>query len=154
VKYQRLALTAITSVTAVMLATPTASASAIATAPAKAAGTSALYETYTIIRASPWQKKESWWGDLRVMETGKVKISLEDKQYKRGVGLRLISCKGKKALTDWKQMKKKVDPSHPGWYTLNRVFKKNTCFRVQSGRSWAGTIGVGVRNALYKSDSR
>jgi hypothetical protein len=135
VKYQKLALTAITGATALTLVAPATSASA-ASAPKR--GSNLIY-------TSAWQKTEDIdpaYQQLHTTRKGKVELGLEYKEHNHAVGLRLISCKGHKALTGWKQMKKKVDWAHPGLYTTDRVLKKNTCFLVQAGRSRAGKIWV------------
>ncbi|MFP3987874.1 hypothetical protein U9R90_10290 [Streptomyces sp. E11-3] len=86
------------------------------------------------ISTSPLEKKESP-QKFKKGKTGKVEYTITKKQYNSAIGVRLITCGKKwKSLTDWKDFKKKKGQ----YYTFDKSVKKGTCFRVQSGRTWAG----------------
>ncbi|MFB8246412.1 hypothetical protein ACFC5X_15375 [Streptomyces sp. NPDC055952] len=99
------------------------------------------------INTVPAQKKESS-QKFKATKTGKIQFTLTKKQYDHSIGVRLITCaRDWKSLTGWEDFKKE----YGDYYTFDKKVKKGTCFRVQSGRSWAGNIDGKVKGHLKKA---
>ncbi|PIM70281.1 hypothetical protein CTU88_23960 [Streptomyces sp. JV178] len=74
---------------------------------------------------------------FKTTAAGKVQFTITKKSWDHGIGIRLITCGSDwKSLTGWKEFKKKKAQ----YYTFDNSLKKNQCFRIQAGRSWAGYI--------------
>ncbi|MCO6003583.1 hypothetical protein NE236_01175 [Actinoallomurus purpureus] len=91
------------------------------------------------LHPAPFAKSEAD-NVYQATKTGKVQLVLLARHGTGSLGLRLVTCKSKKDLTGWKQMKKTKMR-----YTLDKKVKKRTCFRVQSGRSWVNSAPGHVR---------
>ncbi|GAA4628356.1 hypothetical protein GCM10023196_044330 [Actinoallomurus vinaceus] len=129
--YRRIALVAVLGVAAAGLTAAPASA-------AKAACKNSYceYEIQTLF----WEKTES--KDTKyasakfiTRRAGKVQVDLTYKHRNHAVGVRLVTCGKKSALTGWRQLN-----AYNHYFKFDKSVKKGTCFRVQAGRSDAGTI--------------
>ncbi|MCO6008334.1 hypothetical protein NE236_25480 [Actinoallomurus purpureus] len=84
-----------------------------------------------------------------VTKPGTLQVVMIARSGKGSVGIRLVTCKSKVAMTKWVTLEAK---NHR--YTLNQPHKlaKGTCFKVQAGRTWVDYLTGYVRgNVKWKS---
>ncbi|UUU24932.1 hypothetical protein [Streptomyces sp. DSM 40750] len=85
---------------------------------------------------------------FKTTAAGKVQFTITKKSWDHGIGIRLITCgKDWKSLTGWKEFKKKKGQ----YYTFDKSLKKNQCFKIQAGRSWAGNIDGKLKGKIKKA---
>ncbi|MGW7789349.1 hypothetical protein [Streptomyces tricolor] len=124
----------------------TAAAEASSGHPATATASAAATGKFSI-HTSQVDKQESS-QKFKTTKAGKIQYTLTDKEWDHAVGFRLISCGSNwKSLTDWVDFKK----NYGDYYTFKKPLKKGQCFRVQSGRSWAGWVHGKVKGNLKKA---
>jgi hypothetical protein len=119
---------------AMTLAVPPASAAVPAQQPTQAAAVRAEPWNFGRLNPKPWEKREAA-HTFKTTKKGKVQIALLGRSGSGSIGLRLISCKGRKGLTSWQQMNKL---NHR--YTFSRTLNNGVCFKVQAGRSWVESV--------------
>lgn len=85
---------------------------------------------------------------FKTTAAGKVQFTITKKSWDHGIGIRLITCgKDWKSLTGWQEFKKKKGQ----YYSFNKSLKKNQCFKIQAGRSWAGNIDGKLKGKIKKA---